>query len=60
MLPEERKTLNQLVRKVKQQENTITQLVEIIGATNRRITDVMYKQQQEKGMRSNIQKNVRL
>jgi hypothetical protein len=57
MMPEERKTLNSLVRKVKQQEDTITQLVEIIAATNRRITDVIYKQQEMED-RSGIQKNI--
>jgi len=57
MMSEERKTLNSLVRKVKQQEDTITQLVEIIAATNRRITDVIYKQQEMED-RSGIQKNI--
>jgi len=59
MLTEERKTLNHLVRKVKQQEETITQLVEIIAATNRRITDVIYRQQ-EKERNSKTHKNIHL
>ncbi|MFA1821352.1 hypothetical protein ACDX78_14445 [Virgibacillus oceani] len=59
MMPEERKTLNSLERKVKQQEHTITQLVEIIAATNRRITDVIYRQQ-EKEKRSNVHKNIHM
>ncbi|GAB3802844.1 hypothetical protein [Virgibacillus kimchii] len=48
MLPEDRRTINNLVRKVKQQEDTITQLVNIIAATNRRITDVLHRMEKEK------------
>ncbi|WP_164218373.1 hypothetical protein [Virgibacillus sp. YIM 98842] len=59
MLPEERNTLNYLAKKVKQQENTITQLIEIIAATNRRITDVGYRLQ-DKEDRSTVQKDVRM
>lgn len=43
---EERARLIHLVKKVKQHEETITQLVEIIAATNRRITDVSIKQKE--------------
>jgi len=58
MLPEERKSLNNLIKKVKQQEDTITQLVEIIAATNRRITDVINRQ--EKGMASKAPEEIHL
>ena len=36
--------LNELKLKVEQHEQTISQLVEIIAATNRRITDISTKQ----------------
>ena len=39
-------TLNQLAKKVEQHEKTITQLVEIIAATNRRITDIKIKKKE--------------
>lgn len=41
---EEQATLDQLAKKIDQQEKTITQLVEIIAATNRRITDLSIRQ----------------
>jgi len=34
------KKINQLTKKVNQHEQTITQLVEIIALTNRRLTDL--------------------
>ncbi|MBU5467787.1 hypothetical protein KQI49_13240 [Virgibacillus sp. MSJ-26] len=34
------KTINQLIKKLNQHEQTITQLVEIIALTNRRLTDL--------------------
>lgn len=34
------KKVNQLIKKVNQHEQTITQLVEIIALTNRRLTDL--------------------
>ncbi|WP_165767937.1 hypothetical protein [Virgibacillus indicus] len=40
--------LNELKVKVQQHEHTISQLVEIIAATNRRITDVANKQRNDK------------
>ncbi|WP_158234642.1 hypothetical protein [Lentibacillus sediminis] len=46
MSENERILINNLVRKVEQHENTITQLVKIIAATNRRITDEAEKQPQ--------------
>ncbi|WP_158595081.1 hypothetical protein [Oceanobacillus piezotolerans] len=45
MTEEERSTLLHLSKKVKQQEQTIAQLVEILAATNRRITDLASKQE---------------
>ncbi|WP_373893375.1 hypothetical protein ACUL41_05765 [Virgibacillus natechei] len=39
MMENERTAFNELVKKVQQHEDTITQLVKIVAATNRRITD---------------------
>ncbi|MBM7600547.1 putative coiled-coil protein SlyX [Virgibacillus halotolerans] len=44
MSVEEQAILDQLAKKIDQQEKTITQLVEIIAATNRRITDLSIQQ----------------
>lgn len=38
-------TFDDLVRKVKQQEDTVVQLVKIVAATNHRITELQSKQQ---------------
>ena len=38
--------INDLVKQVEQHENTITQLVEIIGATNCRISELARKQKE--------------
>lgn len=40
MSEKDQRTLNLLIKKVEQQEMTITQLVEIIAVTNRRVTDL--------------------
>ncbi|MFD2629159.1 hypothetical protein [Oceanobacillus kapialis] len=45
MSENERRLLMTLSKKVQQQEETITQLVEIIAATNRRVTDISTKQE---------------
>lgn len=39
--------INDLAQQVQQHENTITQLVEIIGATNRRISELAEKQKEK-------------
>ncbi|CDO03253.1 DNA mismatch repair protein [Oceanobacillus picturae] len=44
MSEKERRLLVTLSKKVQQQEETITQLVEIIAATNRRVTDISARQ----------------
>lgn len=54
---QERARLNHLMKKINQHEETITQLVEIIAATNRRITDVSIKQKERKNSYS-ISQNV--
>ncbi|MBY7144114.1 hypothetical protein KFZ56_13865 [Virgibacillus sp. NKC19-3] len=41
MKESERVAFNDLVKKVQQHEDTITQLVKIVAATNRRITDIV-------------------
>lgn len=41
------RVINDLVKRVQQHENTITQLVEIIGATNCRISDLAAKQKEQ-------------
>lgn len=43
------KTMNELIKKVNQHEQTITQLVEIIALTNRRVTDLAQLQSTESG-----------
>lgn len=47
MNKKEQVTLDHLTRKIEQQEKTITQLVEIIAATNRRITDLSIRQKEQ-------------
>lgn len=42
----DRLTFNELVIKVQQHEATITQLLEILAATNRKITDISSKQKE--------------
>lgn len=42
---EETLTLEQLVKKVKQQEETIIQLVKIIASTNKRVAELQVKQE---------------
>ncbi|AIF45490.1 hypothetical protein [Virgibacillus sp. SK37] len=44
MKREEREALDNLARKVHKQEETIAQLIEIIAATNQRITQLHEKQ----------------
>ncbi|WP_218775526.1 hypothetical protein [Oceanobacillus senegalensis] len=44
MNEQEQRALHNLFKRVKQQEQTIAQLVEIIAATNRRITDLATNQ----------------
>jgi len=39
-------TFNQLVEKVKKQEDTVTQLVKIVAATNHRLADLQLKHQE--------------
>lgn len=46
MNKKEQATLDYLTKKIEQQEKTITQLVEIIAATNRRITDLSIQQKE--------------
>ncbi|MEC5422850.1 hypothetical protein QGM71_04970 [Virgibacillus sp. C22-A2] len=48
MNEKEQLTFNKLVSKVQQHEETITQLVEIIAATNRRITDLTTDKKENK------------
>ncbi|MBP1971157.1 putative coiled-coil protein SlyX [Virgibacillus natechei] len=43
MSDQDRMVLNELTRKVQQQEKTISQLVKIIAATNRRVSDAASK-----------------
>lgn len=43
MSDRDRMVLNELTRKVQQQEKTISQLVKIIAATNRRVSDAASK-----------------
>lgn len=43
---QERITFNDLVKKVKQQEEVITQLVEIIATTNHIVSDIVIKQKE--------------
>ncbi|UJL45333.1 hypothetical protein KFZ58_13055 [Virgibacillus sp. NKC19-16] len=43
MKEQERIAFNELIKKVQQHEDTITQLVKIVAATNRRITDTADK-----------------
>ncbi|GAB3056972.1 hypothetical protein [Virgibacillus ainsalahensis] len=45
MNEDERMAIKKLMKKVQQHEETITQLVEIIAATNRRITDIGDREQ---------------
>ena len=47
MNEKERRAFNDLVVKVKQHEDTITQLLEILAATNRKITDISTEQKKE-------------
>jgi len=39
-------TLEELIRKVQQQEDTVTQLVRIIASTNHRISELQVKQEE--------------
>lgn len=50
------KKVEELTIKVNQHEETITQLVEMIAFTNKRLTDLTYSQQQEKSVPQ--QKNI--
>ncbi len=50
----ERRVLNDLVIKVKQHEDTIAQLLEILAATNRKIAEISTEQKKKEYFYSQI------